>query len=126
MQTCICRFHMCKYGQQIKTWSFCMCICVSAQQNCVFWQKKSANSHFSAKKDGAKPDTIFCKWHRPKKITALTRVMFHWRQNLMFIFPVNPSYTSRGAPSICPRSQVFYFCKTRHPLAVDISCTSRL
>ena len=27
-----------------------MCICVSAQQNSVFWQKKSANSHFSAKK----------------------------------------------------------------------------
>ena len=71
MQTRICRFHMCKYGLQIKTWSFCMCICVSAQQNRVFWRKKSANSHFSAKKDGAKPDTVFCKRHRSKKITAL-------------------------------------------------------
>ena len=70
MQTCICRFHMCKYGLQIKTRSFCMCICVSAQQNHVFRRKKSANSHFSAKKDGAKLDTVFCKRHRSKKITA--------------------------------------------------------
>ncbi len=35
------------------------------------------------------------------------------------------SYTSPGAPSICPRSHVF-FCKARHLLAVDIRCTSRL
>ena len=51
-----------------------MCICVSAQQNRVFWRKKSANSHFSAKKDGAKPDTVFCKRHQSKKITALGMV----------------------------------------------------
>jgi hypothetical protein len=70
MQTRICRFHMCKYGLQIKTWSFCMCICVSAQQNRVFRRKKRAISHFSAKKDGAKPDTVFCKRHWSKKITA--------------------------------------------------------
>ncbi len=68
---------MCKYGLQIKTWSFCMCICISAQQNRVFRQKKSVNSHFSAKKDGAKPDTVFCKRHRSKKITALEMVLIH-------------------------------------------------
>jgi hypothetical protein len=27
-----------------------MCICVSLQQNRVFWRKKSANSHFALKK----------------------------------------------------------------------------
>ncbi len=36
------------------------------------------------------------------------------------------SYTSRRAPSICPRSHGFFFCEARHLLAVDISCTSRL
>jgi hypothetical protein len=38
---------------------------------------------------------------------------------------VNPSYTSRGAPSICPHSHGFFFCGARHFLAVDISCTSQ-
>jgi hypothetical protein len=36
------------------------------------------------------------------------------------------SYTSSGAPSICPRCHVFFSCKARHLLAVDISCTSQL
>ena len=76
MQTRICRFHMCKYGLQIKSWSVCMYIGTSAQKNQVFRQKKSANGHFIVKKDGAKPDTVFCKWHRSKKITALE---YLWR-----------------------------------------------
>jgi hypothetical protein len=59
-----------------------MGICVSAQQNRVFRQKKSANSHFSAKKDGAKPDTIFCKRHRSKKITALTTLAVRGLEDL--------------------------------------------
>ena len=55
---------------QIKSWSLCMCIGISAQKNRAFRLKKGANGHFSVKKDGAKPDTVFCKRHRPNKITA--------------------------------------------------------
>ena len=56
MQTRICRFHMCKYSLQIKSWSLCMCIGISAQKNRAFWRKKGANGHFSVQKDGAKLD----------------------------------------------------------------------
>ncbi len=35
------------------------------------------------------------------------------------------SYTSRGSPSICPRSHGFFFLRGTSPSGSDISCTSR-
>ncbi len=82
MQMRICIFSMCKYNPQIQTWSFCMYIGVSVQQNQIFEQIRPLHHLFWKKRwceGGAKADTVFCKPYRPKKITAC-----QWR-NISFL-----------------------------------------